>query len=96
VDALTEAQRLLLEEGQRLSQSIEQMRAQLEGESSVTTEDAFKEMQRAYERLNAIQSQFATQLTNQTNALQPLVADVLNQVGRSLAPLTSIAETCAG
>ena len=89
-------QRLLLEEGQRLSQSIEQMRAQLEGESSVTTEDAFKEMQRAYERLNAVQSQFATQLTNQTNALQPLVADVLNQVGRSLAPLTSIAETCAG
>ena len=97
-DALSETERLLLEEGQRLSASIEQIRTQLQKESAVTAEERqqmLRDFWQRYARLNEIQAQFSSQISRHTGSLQPLVVDVLKQVGNSLAPLKNLAESCA-
>jgi hypothetical protein len=97
-DALSETERLLLEEGQRLSASIEQIRTQLQKESAVTAEERqqmLRDFWQRYARLNDIQAQFSSQISRHTGSLQPLVVEVLMQVGKSLAPLKNLAESCA-
>ena len=99
---LSEAQRRLLEEGHRLADSLEQLRVQLSEEVedvAVASEERLRLLQefwQRYARLHDIQAQFSefsSKLENE--ALQPLVADVLKQVGKSLEPLKNLADTCA-
>ena len=61
-DTLSEAQHRLLEEGQRLSDSIEQIRAQLMDETTLASDEKFRMLQefwQRYARLNDIQAQFS-------------------------------------
>ena len=97
-DALSETERRMLEEGQRLSASIEQIREQLAKESAVSAEERqqmLREFWQRYARLNDIQAQFSSEVSRHTESLQPLILEVLGQVGKSLAPLKTLAESCA-
>jgi len=97
-ETLSRAQRRMLEEGQHLSSSIDSIRSQLLEESTIASEERLRMLQDVWERyarLSDIQAQFARQIGNHTGTLQPLLADVLQQVGQSLAPLKNMADSCS-
>jgi len=97
LDTLSEAQRRMLEEGQRLSHSIDQLRTQMT-ESSVASEEKLRMLQEfwhRYARLNDIQAQLGSQFNDHAASLRPVFAELLQQVGKSLDPLKNIAGFCS-
>jgi hypothetical protein len=92
---LSSTQRHLIEEGQRISDNIELLRSQLADQTTAASAETLREFWKGYDRLQDIQTQFSDQFTNHSHALQPLLADVVNQVGKSLAPLKHVVDSCS-